>query len=116
MIEVQVFLPERSDDEISSDLRTLTERIEGVIGEENGYGLGGRHGYGENFENDTFMMHRYCWCDHEDCGWCSGDNPNFLHKPTGTAIFWYKWIGRDNVVDLRGDWPAIIAECLGSLN
>lgn len=28
--------------------------------------------YGTNFENDVFMMHRYCWCEEEDCPWCEG--------------------------------------------
>ena len=28
--------------------------------------------YGVNYENDVFMMHRYCWCDGSDCPWCLG--------------------------------------------
>lgn len=28
--------------------------------------------YGTNFENETFMMHRYCWCEEDDCPWCGG--------------------------------------------
>jgi hypothetical protein len=28
--------------------------------------------YGVNFENDVFMMHRFCWCDQGECEWCAG--------------------------------------------
>ena len=89
-----------------------------------GYGLGGEFGYGADYENDTFMMKPYCWCEQEDsCLWCMmndpkennnyvkmkteilrrfgkecadwGGAPQFYYKPTGLWIRWYKWIGRD---------------------
>lgn len=60
--------------------------------------------YGTDLENDVFMMHRYCWCDLETCGWCSGDNPNFLFKPTGFTVHWYKYIGRG--VKASGNLPS----------
>jgi len=50
--------------------------------------------YGTNFENEAFAMHRYCWCEKDDCPWCSGEAPNFLYKPTGFRLDWYKYIGR----------------------
>lgn len=28
--------------------------------------------YGTKYENDTFSMMPYCWCDEEDCPWCAG--------------------------------------------
>jgi hypothetical protein len=28
--------------------------------------------YGVNYENDIFMMHRYCWCEQSNCPWCLG--------------------------------------------
>lgn len=28
--------------------------------------------YGTNYVNDTFMLHRYCWCEDDDCPWCGG--------------------------------------------
>ncbi|MEM7282840.1 MAG: hypothetical protein AAF438_14570 [Pseudomonadota bacterium] len=34
---------------------------------ENGFGLGGQFGYGEDFENSTFVMRRFYWGDC-DCG------------------------------------------------
>lgn len=27
--------------------------------------------YGTDYENDVFMMHRYCWCEKPDCLWCT---------------------------------------------
>lgn len=28
--------------------------------------------YSANVDNEVFMMHRYCWCEDEDCPWCVG--------------------------------------------
>jgi hypothetical protein len=67
--------------------------------------------YGTNFENDTFMMHQFCWCEKHDCPWCQGcicdtveecrDKctrkeyaPNFHYKPLDFKVRWYKYIGR----------------------
>lgn len=41
--------------------------------------------------------------------------PNFWHKPTRSWVQWYKWIGRDNVEEINGDWPTILRECLTSV-
>jgi hypothetical protein len=138
MSNVAIYTPETSDDDVSRLLVDLTECICKHTGDETGYGLGGRFGYGENFENDVFMMHRFCWCERADCPWCRDceceydsdaervvkqcDNcknsepraPNFLHKPSGAEVRWYKWIGRSMEVS-DGDWPKIIAECIASL-
>jgi hypothetical protein len=130
---VRVVLPQCSDDLVSELLRDLTRRIVQRTGDETGYGLGGRFGYGENYENDVFMMHRYCWCERADCPWClscdctwSGPEcadcknddrkpaPNFLHKPSGAMAHWYKYIGRGMEIS-DADWPAVIAECVSSL-
>lgn len=27
--------------------------------------------YGTDYENDVFMMHRYCWCEKPECLWCT---------------------------------------------
>jgi len=70
--------------------------------------------YGTGFENDIFMMHRFCWCEQETCGWCgsvgampqlmrdalgvkfseSDRLPNFWYKPLDFKVWWYKYIGR----------------------
>lgn len=133
-MNVKFILPAVSDDAVSEWLRALTERICAVTGEQSGFGLGGEHGYGENYENGVFMMHRYCWCGQADCSWCCectcGDDykanpcqtckgertaaPNFMHKATGASVRWYKYIGRGMTVD-EAHWPEIFADCFASL-
>jgi len=189
---IQIILPERSDDVISSDLRRLTQILcLNRIGDDydGAGGLGGDFGYGVNYENDTFMLHRFCWCEREDCAWCAGcecppeafhyfvegrevdfdewmdfyktqmgdsdeyerrsesewndyfaraeqvntrrtsrhdpvcrfcrgefgNAPNFLHKPSGSRINWYKYIGRDMESELNVPWETIMADCLYSI-
>jgi hypothetical protein len=96
------------------DLVELTRQICLKTGQETGFGLGGQYGYGVEFENETFMMHPYCWCDGEDCPWCSKNAPNFLYKPTGYKLRWYKWIGRgeESEGELPNDW---FAKCVESI-
>lgn len=44
-------------------------RIIGVgFGEEGGWNAK----YGADYENDVFLMKRYCWCERDDCPWCAG--------------------------------------------
>jgi hypothetical protein len=50
--------------------------------------------YGTLHDDDVWMMHPYCWCEEDSCGWCSNEKPNFLHKPSGFSVTWYKYIGR----------------------
>ena len=50
--------------------------------------------YGVNYENGTFLMHMFCWCDKDGCSWCHHDAPNFIYKPAGIKLWWYKYIGR----------------------
>ena len=51
--------------------------------------------YGTDIDNSVFSMHRYCWCDCEDCKWCGEENaPNFHYKPLDFKVWWYKYIGR----------------------
>ena len=69
---IQIVLPECSEDKISADLRYLTQVLEGQGEDISGGLLGGKFGYGAYFENDTFMMHPYCWCEQDNCPWCMG--------------------------------------------
>lgn len=116
----------------------ITRAIEEKKGIQEGYGLGGPSGYGSNYENDVFMMHRYCWCDRPDCPWCrccncawGGDKcsddcpanqptePNFRHKASGLEIRWYKYIGRGEEVseDIGWRrWRQIVDECIASVD
>lgn len=135
-VEIKIVLPPCSDDEVSEGLRRLTRAIHesGKADGERGGLLGGEWGYGANFENETFMIHRYCWCEEETCPWCAGDAgpfgshgmhayydtgnttaPNFLHKASGSKVWWYKYIGRGMEMDIKMPWPAILTDCLASL-
>lgn len=140
-MDITVVLPSADDDEVSNGLRRITKAICDTFPNEfdSGYGLGGEHGYGENFENEVFMMHKFCWCSGDDCPWCSYSDdegqyfqerfrcygaedggqykgaPNFWHKHSGFKVWWYKWIGRDNEFSGVCDWRAIEAECLSSI-
>ena len=77
--------------------------------------------YGTDFENDTFMMHRFCWCEQDDCAWCCGNEPNFRHKGLGLEVRWYKYIGRGmeisnpNYLNATGI-ARMVLECLDSLS
>lgn len=154
MAEVQIHLPPVSEGRIEHDLRWITELLDtNGLAEKSGGFLGGEYGYGAWFDNDTFTMHPYCWCERADCAWCrscecvvedQGDHldwntrwitvetcvncaeeertgvrvetaPNFLHKPSGSSVSWYKYIGRGMGVDLAADWRSIIDECVASL-
>lgn len=125
-------------EDISNELYELTEYITKKKFNNKWQGgglLGGEYGYGVDFENDTFMMHPFCWCGEEDCGWCSGAGampqlarelmgvnykdsdrlPNFLYKPTKAKVWWYKYIGRgmEQDGDLPKNW---LKKCKDSLD
>ena len=138
-MDMMLVLPERSEDVISEGLRLLTEELCKRLDVDGTGGLGGEFGYGVNFENEVFSIHRYCWCDGYDCPWCSYSNedgqhfqerframgaepdanysgaPNFWHKASGFKVWWYKWIGRDLQVNQPCDLHAVLSDCLNSL-
>ena len=58
-------------------------------------------GEGAEFDSDVFTMRRYYWGDctcgeknNEHLPDCRVDKPNFFYRPTGLAVYWYKYIGR----------------------
>jgi hypothetical protein len=57
--------------------------------------------YGTNYEDEIIAIHRYCWCEGDSCPWCASDAPNFLHKPSGFTVRWYKYIGREMNVNMQ---------------
>ena len=99
-------------DLVSAGLREITKRLGS-----SSYGLGGEYGYGENYDSDVFQMHRYCWCEREDCPWCEDEAPNFHHKASGFKVWWYKFIGRGMRIENpnNSDFVTILAECCGSI-
>ena len=50
--------------------------------------------YGTDYEDDKLRIHRYCWCEKKDCGYCNEEEPNFWYKPLNFKVSWYKYIGR----------------------
>lgn len=74
-MDIEIIAPIPDNDTISVWLRQLTEAIDKFrLADGKAGGLfGGTWGYGANFENDVFMMHRYCWCERDDCLWCGAD-------------------------------------------
>lgn len=161
--EVRIFYPVPDDGPISDGLRALTEAVHrsGLADGGEGGLFGGSFGYGANYENDVFLLHRYCWCEDPQCPWCGGcycasndirglpesqsaapetlcdwcadvhrwadkgalrpdeephyGAPHFWHKPSGTRIWWYKYIGRSMSIQLAADWTDVLSECLSSL-
>lgn len=49
---------------------------------------------------------------------CGMVRPNFLHKPSGVRVDWYKYIGRGMEITKgteKRDWDALFAECIASI-
>lgn len=113
--EIEIIIPEGAETNIELGLVSLTEYLSKKLDLETSFGLGGENGYGVEFENDVFMMHPFCWCGEDNCKWCSKNEPNFIFKPTGAKIWWYKWIGRSQEQEgkLPKNW---LKECIKSLS
>ena len=76
--------------------------------------------YGTNFENDVFTMRPYYWgdceCEDEHDEDCPVIQPNFLHKPSGLEIHWYKYALRDSYSNQKlANFAEIIDECIESI-
>lgn len=81
--KVVIVLPIGDDSDVSNALRGLTQGVDfaGLARGEAGGLFGGEFGYGVNYENDVFMMHRYCGCERDDCLWCGGCGCAAPYKP-----------------------------------
>lgn len=105
-MNVEVVVPYRATDALSEVLVRLTRTLHetGKADGARGGLLGGEFGYGADFESDVFMLHRYCWCDQDDCPWCGGcleDHGEPNHDP-----LCYQWrVYRDLVAE--GFEPAL---------
>lgn len=73
--------------------------------------------YGVDFENETFRMYRYCCCEEADCKFCGTDATGFLHKPSGSTVDWYKYIGKKGGMQIKLTVPFedIYEDCVKSL-
>lgn len=66
------------------------------------------------YENDTFIVRPYYWGEDETIA----ELPNFVYKPTGLEIRWYKYPMRDAYSNQDVDvdtFRAILAECTKSM-
>ena len=82
--------------------------------------------YGMEFDNDVFSVFPYYWGDCT-CGYeenshdetCPIVKPNFLFKPTGFSIKWYKYPLRDSYMSHNislVEFKEVVAKCLESLS
>lgn len=75
------------------------------------FDTGGDHGPGDRqLDRNTDLI----------CDWCRGgavSAPNFEHHPTGTRVWWYKYIGRsmEQHAEQPTDWDTILDDCLRSI-
>lgn len=84
------------------------------------------------FMNNTFVIRPYDWESYCDCGFehrnfrtsrgheetCREVLPNFLYKPIGFKIIWYKYPLRDSYMNINLseiEFRAICRECIGSI-
>ena len=69
----------------------------------------------DDFENETFILRPYYWGDDE----AEKEKPNFVYKPTGFNISWYKYPMRDAYAsdDITDEtFIAIVKDCVSSLS
>ena len=67
-LSIAIITPGWDDDLVTTELRSLTKAIcELDAAGQHFFGLCGEWGYGEDFENDVFVMRRFYWGDC-DCG------------------------------------------------
>ena len=109
-------------------LNMIAEVIAELRGKQHGtYGWDGlltSNSGAEDYINDVFEMRSYCWCDatweeDPDHPHAHGCPPNFLYKPTGMIITWYKHANRGATSNKQypgaRTWFEIIKHCIGSI-
>lgn len=109
-------------------LNMIAEVIAELRGKEHGtYGWDGlltSNSGAEHYVNDVFEMRSYCWCDatweeNPDHPHAHGCPPNFVYKPTGLVITWYKHANRGATSNKKyagaRTWFEVIKHCIGSI-
>ena len=112
---IEIVIPYQADSGLVELTEYLTKKVFRGVWQGGGL-LGGEFGYGVDYENDTFMMHPYCWCEQDDCKWCGLGEPNFIYKPTGYKLWWYKYIGRgeESEGELPNNWLGVCKKSVKS--
>jgi hypothetical protein len=71
----------------------------------------------DEYDNGTFFMSSYCWCDGERH--LDGCPPNFIYKLNGLQISWYKHAGRGirSNMEFPGmqNWSKALIKCIESI-
>lgn len=101
-------------------LSEIIAEARGEIRSKYGYdGLLASNSGTDEFDNDTFTMRPYCWCDGDRPSHEMGCPPNFEHKPSGLRISWYKHAGRGVTANQSAPtaicWWRILNECVESV-
>ena len=109
-------------------LNMIAEVIAELRGKQHGtYGWDGlltSNSGAEDYVNDVFEMRSYCWCDatweeNPDHPHAHGCPPNFVYKPTGLVITWYKHANRGITSNKKypgaRTWFEIIKHCVESV-
>lgn len=98
--ELEIHLPEGAlypNSEIASDLAYLTRVLVEQHGCDHfGGALGGEWGYGTDFENETFRINHFCWCESGDCPQCVGcscPESAFHYFVDGVEVDFDEWLG-----------------------
>lgn len=122
MKKITVIIPRGATTYIDNGLVKITKAIAKKHPELVAQGLlGGEYGYGACYQNWTFSMHPFCWCEKDSCPFCNdGAMPNFYYGDIkkDLHIKWYKYIGRDmemNWKPNRERWEKIVKECIKSI-
>ncbi len=102
------------EDYVLEGLRFLGELVRGLCQNSDATPI---ENCGDSFENDTFALRAYCWCDgegeHEN-----GCPPNFEYKTTNYRVTWYKHLGRgdsSNADMSKLETAHMITDCIGSI-
>lgn len=72
----------------------------------------GDFAYGDNFENETFMVRSYDWNE-------ENNDYHFHHKPSGLKIYWYKYPLRSPMSNMETltheQFLTVLRDCWNSL-
>lgn len=67
-----------------------------------------------DFENDTFLMRDYAYCEDDEVG---VNEYHFYHKPSGLKIYWYKYPFRSSYSNMEityDQFREVLVDCRNS--
>lgn len=99
---------------VPAEISTLEPSIDeaGII--ESMYEVIERESHIHFFDNDVFSLRPYYWGESDELA----EKPNFVFKPTGFELSWYKWPFRDSYMSKNisyGEFCDMIDKCKQSL-